>query len=107
MLNRHGRQQRAGSTQGRRPGVSNLHAPHRGRRTAHVYKGCLGTWEICELPVKAGTWKRSEKPSDQGARRSRSAAVGARKSGNQSEGPGGAKGGTGVGNRRRERWKRL
>ncbi len=107
MLKSHGRQQRAGSTQGRRPGVSDLQAPHRGRRTAHVYKGYLGTWEICALPVKTGTWKRSEKPSDQGARRSRSAAVGARKSGNQSEGPGRAKGGTGVGTRRRERWKRL
>ena len=79
------------------PGSLTCKLLHRGRRTAHAHKGCLGTWEVCGLPVKTGTWKRSEKPSNQGARRSRSAVVGARKSGNQSEGPGRAIGGTGVG----------
>ena len=59
---------------------------HRDRRHQHARKDCPATWEVLSSPANSWNGQREGNEACPGATRSRSAAVGAMKRGNQPEG---------------------
>ena len=64
MLVEHGRQQRAGSTQGRRPGVYDLHAPPPGSKNGARIQGLPRN--LGDLLVSSESWNlEAEREAEQ------------------------------------------